>query len=430
MDNRGLLNFLHAVGLSWPQKTIATRFQLLDSMVKASLDLGIPILWAFYVGRHPARSSQNTLYLSLSYAVPQWLAQMNVLMRNRKADVYFRRCAEIIGGTGQSYSRMIDDVLAVHKLLLKMVSTHRSALNLPVYMNLSDPEMRRAINGHLPDDSQLWPEDEIVNLQNAFFVEFDRVFLKEASVRSRLKLFLGAFAVWHLAPFTSTYLTSAMLEDMQRAHLARAYITYRCLESLNSVMPLVIWQKITELMEFPKLPYDALRVVGEAFMRYGKAYGKRQEEALIEETARLKVNAFNQTLASELLDETYAALPVVISRDYFTMLLETSEASVATLKMSLKRPRTHFYHIPEISDVGIYRLLVSRELVVFGHLMASPLTRRGHPIQVQAAILGTHMITSIIMLVDVIFFHDERFQVSGAAMTLRESVNLVEFAIA
>lgn len=107
--------FLQSVHLDWPNKSEATRLQLLDILVELSMDHGLPAMWYFMIGRHPTDFYHNIIYLTLDSAVTTWMAHLKQLIAKRAVDRYFRRCAEIVGGTGQSYELMIRDVLLVNR---------------------------------------------------------------------------------------------------------------------------------------------------------------------------------------------------------------------------------------------------------------------------------------------------------------------------
>lgn len=398
------------MNLPWPHRSPSTRFQLLDTMAKASLDLGNPTLWAFYIGRHPMRALENILFLALSPSVKQWLNQVGSLREQQNAEEYLRRCAEIVGGTGQSYSRMIEDVLEVHDTLEEKMILHQRLLTRPAYMNLSDPELRRAINGHLPDDSQLWLKDEIVNMEPEMFAEFDTSFLRTTVVRDRFKLFLGAFVVWLLSPMTSSYLTSSLFENMGKIHLANAHITKRCLEYLDIVMPLVVWKAMSEPLPSHLLPYQTLRVIRESLVHYGRLYGEYQGTVMSQSAEHISVNAFNQTMTWEFLDSIYNHVAVGISGDFFSMLRHATRTSVVFLEQSLKRPKHNEVHMPGLANIKVYRMLVSRELVVGTYYLTTPLTRLDHPWEVLAGVLGAYMARNMLTLFDLLL-HDERFQV-------------------
>lgn len=382
-------------------------------MVKASLDFGIPAFWAFYVGRHLTRSSENTLYISLAPNAPGWIGQMMRMRQLRTAEEYLRRCAEIIGGTGQSYSGIIADILWAHETMRVKLLLHRSALDVPTFTNLSDPEIRRAINGHLPDDSQLWPQDEIMTVQPVLFSEFDNAFLATAAARSSFKLFVGAYVVWLLSPYTSGYLTQAMLGDLGVAHTMETHIMDHCFESVTMLMPLVLWKLMADSVTSGTLPYDAMRMVKASLTRVISTYGENQKTHIDETMRRLSINAHNQSLTWDLLNKAYANIQVEFHGDYFVMMRRASESSVLFFKGSLKHPSNNIIHIPGVSNLYMYRMLVARELVVRSHFLVPPLTVPGYPRQVVAAVLGTSISLHILTLIDLVFFHNDRLQVSS-----------------
>ncbi|KAL3213180.1 hypothetical protein MRX96_035600 [Rhipicephalus microplus] len=151
---RTLQNILKELGLSWPQKTPASRRELLGTLVKSSLHFGIHVFWAFFVGRHPPRPNENIIYTTLDERAIDWIRTFQRLIHFGKHRAYLRRCAEIVGGTGQSYSMMIHAVTTAHSLMAQQVHLLWNPVGLPAYMDLHDPELRRALNGHLADDSQ------------------------------------------------------------------------------------------------------------------------------------------------------------------------------------------------------------------------------------------------------------------------------------
>ncbi|KAH7944716.1 hypothetical protein HPB51_028569 [Rhipicephalus microplus] len=180
--------FLNELGLPWPSKSSTTRFQLLDTLVRASLQLGMPMFWAFYVGRHPSRPSENTIYMTLELSFSQWIRDIEALAADGKEGHYLRRCAEIVGRTGQLYSLKIQQVLQTHAEIVELVLRFWGTGSVPQYHNMSDPDLRRAVNGYLPDDSQLWPIDEIVNMQPEFFSRLDATHLCKTGYQERFKL--------------------------------------------------------------------------------------------------------------------------------------------------------------------------------------------------------------------------------------------------
>ncbi|XP_077483048.1 neprilysin-like [Amblyomma americanum] len=116
-----LRKFLLDVGLSWPQKSAANRQQLLDLLVKLSLDLGMPTLWKFSIGRHPSKPTENTLYMALDTRYTGWSSDLKRLEARDALHRHLRRAAEVVGGIGKSYSGMIEDVLTTHEQFKKVL---------------------------------------------------------------------------------------------------------------------------------------------------------------------------------------------------------------------------------------------------------------------------------------------------------------------
>lgn len=107
--------FLKSLSIDWPTKSKATRVQLLEILVGSSMGYAVPAIWSFMIGRHPLNSRRNIIYLTLDSMAPIWMDHVKELTAKRVAETYFRRCAEIVGGTGQSYGEMIHDVLVVNR---------------------------------------------------------------------------------------------------------------------------------------------------------------------------------------------------------------------------------------------------------------------------------------------------------------------------
>ncbi|KAK8770398.1 hypothetical protein V5799_013137 [Amblyomma americanum] len=172
----------------------------------------------------------------------QWIRDIEALSVRGNADDYLMRCAEIVGGTGQSYSRMIRHVLNTHNEVVEIVRLFWGEDTVPQLHNLSEPELRRAVNGHLPDDSPLWPVDEMVNLHPELYAQvYSELFNRSSESQERFNLFLGAYVGWALTPMVSSYLTNGMLVDMGRERSLHDYSFFKCMEALEMVMPVVKW---------------------------------------------------------------------------------------------------------------------------------------------------------------------------------------------
>ncbi|CAN7937397.1 unnamed protein product, partial [Ixodes hexagonus] len=405
-----LASYLRNLRLSWPHKSPASRQQIMNILLQASLDNGLPAIWAFYVGRHLRKPSENTLYLDLPTRVREFFRDLDVLRTHSSVRRYFRRCAEIIGGTGQSYSTMIDDIIGVHQRFLELVRLHRNVHRTPSWMNLSDGELRRAINGHLPDNSQFWRVDEIVNLQPELFQHFDKAFMQTAPSRQTLKLYIGAFIVWDLSPLAYRYLTTHMLADMQNSEFEVEYVARRCLDALKQVLPLVAWKVNMDLVKDKPVVFEELAVVKEAVKNYGLKYGENVALLFTDFTNQVTVNAFNWSVTSALLDNAYDFFNVTLSGHFFNIFLNATTTITAYFKNSLIRPQHNNAHLQGVSEIKVYRVLALREVTIKSYLLVPPLTLPTHPILVKAALIATELASDILLAMKYIFFHDEYFR--------------------
>lgn len=114
--------------------------------------------------------------MTLTEVVAESTAQTRRLKRRKNTQLFLRRYAEMVAGTGLAHKPIISGVLAVHGTWVLMVARDLNILNATSCMDMSDPEQRRSLKGHLPDDSKLWPQDETTTMQHKLFVEFDHTF--------------------------------------------------------------------------------------------------------------------------------------------------------------------------------------------------------------------------------------------------------------
>lgn len=314
---------------------------------------------------------------------------------------------------------MIEEVLSVQESFNLQLHDSRNVLNQPAYTNLSDPELRRAVNGHLPDKSQLWPEDEIVNMQPNLFAVFNQAHLKDGDARDRFKLFMGAYVVWLLSPYTSLYLTASLMAGLKRSDATFVFLRERCIESLTMVMPLVLWNTQFNRLKHKHMAFVTMDLLTAAVTDYGKSYSNSLASATVALASGLSVNAFNMTMTWKMLDKAYTFVPVYKTTDFFTMFLRAAMASVFFFKQSLRRPRHNIFHVPGVSDDHLYRLLVAREIVVDAFMLSAPLVIPNNPIEALAGVLGVDMARSVLFLLDLVFFHDKRFQVRPSILFIR-----------
>ncbi|KAK8772659.1 hypothetical protein V5799_024097 [Amblyomma americanum] len=353
----------------------------------------------------------------------EWSHDVDKLHSHGALHQYLRRCAEVLGGTGQSYSLMIANVLEAHENISDIVQEHWQLFCIPRYDNLSDAELRRAVNGHLPDDSQLWPEDEIVNLQPTLFDVLDRFHLTPDENRERFKLFLGAYLVWTVAPLVTSQLAVAMLGDMGYRDSPVSFMSRKCFSSVSFVLPLVAWKLQTNSVQSKHLLWSVFQVVKAALL---KALGSYREAIAVRANhvaSRLLVNAFNMSATWATVDNIYAFLDMggPDSISYFHMFSSpngvvtgrrcrhVSRDTVTLYKQSLRKPRHTMFYVPGVAREPIYRLLVTREVTVPNHWTALALTGSTHSLPVMAAVLGMGQVAQMLALLNFVFFYDEQF---------------------
>ncbi|KAK8757053.1 hypothetical protein V5799_000242, partial [Amblyomma americanum] len=404
-----LRKVLLELGLPWPLKSPATRAALLHILVKSSLHFGIHVFWAFYIGIHPTRTHESTIYTTLDQRCIEWIRDFELLIARGRHDNYLRRCAEIVGGTGQSYSTMIAEVTVAHRRIAQQVHLLWDPYEVPAFHKLDDPELRQAINAHLPDDSQRWPEDEIVNMQPKLFDELNATHLSDARFTEGFKLFLGAYVVWVLSPFVSRYLTESMLDDIGWANTELIHRYDKCLEALELLMPLAKWKiehdtqgdriNTWRMLQLSVLASkDMQRVYGAAFHRLFSAVARR-----------VSSNAHNMTITWKLLDRAYAYVRVDTKAGFFDAFLGALSSGVDLLKKLMRKPQPILLHAPGISSLHEYRILVAREVIVENFHATPPLYDARHPLAVHAAILGTMICKQLAILARFLLFYNERF---------------------
>ncbi|XP_077492124.1 uncharacterized protein LOC144103223 isoform X2 [Amblyomma americanum] len=411
-DTSIFTTFLYDLGLPWPGKSTATRPQLLNTLVRSSLHLGMPMFWAFYVGRHPTHPSQNTIYMSLDPRSIQWIRDIEALYARGKVVDYLRRCAEIVGRTGQSYSTMIREVLATHGDIVDLVRAVGGNDDLPQFNNLSDPDLRRAINGHLPDDSQLWPTDDIVNLHPVLFAQLDTAYFNRSGYQEPFQLFLGAYVVWALSPMVSTYLTNSLLEDMGHEGRREYHRFVKCVEALEWVMPLVKWQLHKVAQKDATTTWNIVRWSKESVRGFARSYSESLGEKVRATLEPIAANAFNMTRSWTMLDHAYAYLPNDTDASLFELYQRAAMSSVAYFKRSLRRPRHSIYHVPGIASLGFYRLLIIREVTVYPFLVSPPLYDATRPMAVVSALAGTLVTKHLGSLLRLYFYYNSRFEIA------------------
>ncbi|KAL1475228.1 hypothetical protein MTO96_020034 [Rhipicephalus appendiculatus] len=290
---------------------------------------------------------------------------------------------------------------------------------VPVFFSLRDSELRRALNGHLPDDSQLWPEDDIVNLQPELFDKLNATHFSDRKLTEGFKLFLGAYVVWLLSPFVSRYLTAAMMADMGVPSFAAAYLRYKCMQAVELTLPLAKWKAEYGTMGDKASTWGMLRLSCQAFDEAGRVYGQAFRSVFAAVTKRVLSNAYNMSLPWGLLDAEYAHVPYDKKARSLELFLRSWRVTIDMLKKSMRRPRHLALHPPGIASYYLYRNLVAREVVVSNYLRSPPLLQPWYPFAVNAALVGTVMAKQLVLIGYFVFYFDEHYAVRPYERDLR-----------
>ncbi|KAK8763361.1 hypothetical protein V5799_034030 [Amblyomma americanum] len=394
-----------------PDHSIRSRGKAAGFLFRCLSKYGMPMFWGFYVGRHPFLPAENTIYMTLDPRCIQWIRDIEALSVRGNADDYLRRSAEIVGGTGQSYSTMIRHVLNTHNEVVEIVRRFWGEDTVPQLHNLSEPELRRAVNGHLPDDSQLWPVDEMVNLHPELYAQVDSELLNRSSEsQERFKLFLGAYVVWALTPMVSSYLTNSMLVDMGRERSLHDYNFFKCMEALEMLMPMVKWQMHRDLQKNLEPTWNIVHLSKLSIEAFARSYSESLAQQVRSILGLVGVNAFNMTSSWNMLDDAFAYLPNDTAAPFFKLYRRAAQATVTFFKQSLHRPGHSIYHVPGIASVRTYRLVIAREVSLYHFLTSAPLYEPWHPLAVISALAGTSAVAQINVLLRLTLFYDYQFK--------------------
>ncbi|KAK8783005.1 hypothetical protein V5799_015654 [Amblyomma americanum] len=414
-----LRQVLLELGLSWPLTSAATRAALLQTLVKSSLHFGLHVFWAFYVGPHPSLPHRSAIYTTLDERCIEWIRDFELLIARGTHHNYLRRCAEIVGGTGQSYSGMIEAVTVAHEDIAQQVHLLWDPAALPAFQNLTDPALRRAVNGHLPDDAQLWPGDEIVNMQPELFKQLNATHLSHRDYIEGFKLFLGAYVVWVLSPWLSRYLASGMLADIGWASTEEAYRYDKCLDAVEFVMPLAKWKIEHDTQAERSNSWQLMRLSALSIKDLDRIYGEVFTKLFAVVVDSVSTNAYNMTLSWSMIDKVYVYVRLDSRADFFDGYVSAAGRGVDALKKSMRRPLPTMLHAPGISSNALYRLLVAREVIVRNFRTAPPLFGASSTQAVQVAVAGTLICRQLIVLARFIFFYDDRFKYNPPIPILR-----------
>ncbi|KAH9376973.1 hypothetical protein HPB48_007987 [Haemaphysalis longicornis] len=282
---------------------------------------------------------------------------------------------------------------------------------------MKDRELRWALNSHLPDDSQLWPNHEVIDMQPGLFAALDKTFLLSENNRAKFVQYLGAYMVWLLSPIASDYLASSLLDDLGysgpyfgvRYKLRR--VAEDCFYNIYALLPAASWKLQADLTPGRHYGHRVLSMVKKSMIEMMAAYSEAFAAKAKPIISLLGLNVLNMSISDELLDSIYDFVPVSdLQQGYYSLYRAVARAVVAQHKQSLRSPRDSFVHLTGVSAQRVYRLLVTREVIMPYSYMAPPMADPGHPIAVVVAAIGNSLGEHMLTLLQLVFLSDERFQ--------------------
>ncbi|XP_065301433.1 uncharacterized protein [Dermacentor albipictus] len=401
---------LEKLRLPWPAMTPSTELEMLDILVGASFKYSLPLLWAFAVGRHPRKNRQNAVYVQLDGTTSIWFRHVRAMRTNKTIFNFLRRCAENIGGKGQSYDRMIRHLLRTHTEIERALKYHFE-INQPEFMNFSDVSLRLAVNRHLPDESQQWPNDEMVCMQRAVFIGFRQRHLADASKAAAFKSYAGAYLVWYLAPYTSPYLTHSLMTELRSHEQEWDFVRRRCSSLVQNSLTLAFWKarqdkvhRLEKAVAFET--YASLRNLLRSFLaRYDVAVAEHMHDFV--ET--LSLNVYNMSLGWDVLERIYRTMPAVNGM-FMNMYTALEAYKSALLLRSIRRPNSSYVYVPQLFEVRPYRLLAAREIYVPITNQLWPLFDVRYPLPVLMASFGWQAARGLVEMIYYTYFVDDNFK--------------------
>ncbi|KAL1444976.1 hypothetical protein MTO96_029406 [Rhipicephalus appendiculatus] len=409
-DENSLTHILKELELPWPMTTPATELEMLDTLVGSSLEYSLPLLWAFAVGRHPRKNRQNAVYVILDRTTSIWFQHVRSMAKNKKIADFLRRCAENVGGKGQSYDSMIRRLLRTH-LEIERALKYSFEVNQPEFMNFSDVTLRVAVNRHLPDESQQWPDDEMVCMQRAVFIRFRQQHLVDPNKAAAFKSYAGAYLVWYLAPYASPYLTRSLMTDVGAQGQERDYVRQRCSSLVQNTLTLAFWKarqdRVTRVSR--KVAFEVYASLRSILLTMVAHYDAHVAEHMSDFIETLSLNVYNMSLGWDVLERIYLSTPTV--RGTFVQMYEELEKYKSVLlRRSIRRPNSSYVYVPQLSEVRAYRLLAAREIYVPLSNQLWPLFDVDYPLPVLMAGFGWHTAIGLVEMIYYTYFVDGNFQ--------------------
>ncbi|XP_065310786.1 neprilysin-1-like [Dermacentor albipictus] len=128
---------LSAGGFTFPQMPTTSVYFIVRGIVDINLNIGIGPLFRLTAGHNLRLGRGYMLYFAPSYHIVPFVKFLQQLQLANTLDVYVRRCAEVIGERGMSYSRVIRAIQTVNRQFSHL--PENDALNAQVKMSSQYP---------------------------------------------------------------------------------------------------------------------------------------------------------------------------------------------------------------------------------------------------------------------------------------------------
>ncbi|KAK8775104.1 hypothetical protein V5799_010363 [Amblyomma americanum] len=272
-------------------------------------------------------------------------------------------------------------------------------------MNFSDVTLRLAINRHLPDESQQWPEDELVCMQADLFADFRKRYLAHEENATSFKTYVGAYMVWYLAPYTSKYIAHSLMMDLGTPQSLPNFIRNRCWELVENVLPLAFWKtQLDKIDQHSRRTvfegYNLLREVMLAEVAHHDGLVSQHMSDFIE---TLSLNFYNMSLEWDVLERIYEKMPHMHG-SLVEMYATLQEYNAHNMRTSMRKPSSSYVHVPYLVTARAYSLLAAREIPVPLAEMIWPMLHSRYPLPAQMAGFGWELARGLVDMVYYTYF--------------------------
>lgn len=384
--------FLRKHQLSWPSYSDPGPPQVYDILAGMSLGDGLPVLLWFTIAQNLENRKEPTVFLSFDSQFPIWINHIRRLTERNKVRTFLRRCAEIVGEMGYSYRRMIEDVLRVHELVLSSSQVRLNAHDHEsyYYIEMINFDLRNAVNRHLPNHMQLWPEDTMAAVVPPGAMAIVEL-VGNRTLSSKLKLYLGAYVVWYLMPFASPYLTASLMEDMGSAEHFQSYLLDRCFDFTSFIMPLVAWKVIVELItrEAIELGWSVFETAKKELVQAATNLSSADGRLLERTLKAVTLHPLNDANTWQSLDVMYVFIPE-LHGSFFSGYLRLAKSAVDFLKW-LNFTKNNNHNLPGVYDNELYHLLTFGHVRPLWHYFLPPFLHPSLPTEVSFSYFGVRV---------------------------------------